>query len=244
MNQIIAHRGASAYAPENTLASFNQALKMGCRFIEFDVMLSADGLPFVFHDTTLKRTSNGRGDFGLVNADYIQSLSAGAWFSKRFKDEKIPSFSEVLVWLLENDVHANIEIKPYPGTESQTAVAVLTHLNRYWPLGKKFPLISSFSSDALVLCRNLSPEIPLGYLMDKWQDDCVKQARKLECYSIHISRRLATKARIQQLKAEGFFVYVYVVNSKQQALKLFELGVDAVFSDYPDLLGMANVSVL
>ena len=133
MNQIIGHRGASAYAPENTMASFRWAQFMGCHYIEFDVMLSADGHPFVFHDETLNRTTNGRGKFGMMSAEYIQSLDAGKWFSRQFINEKIPSLQTVLEWLLMSDVKANIEIKPYPGTTEQTTVAVLTHLNRYLP---------------------------------------------------------------------------------------------------------------
>ncbi len=240
MNQIIAHRGASAYAPENTLASFNKAWSMGARMVEFDVMLSADGEPFVFHDDNLRRTTNGCGEFGQMNADYIRSLDAGSWFSEQFAGEKIPSLLTALQWVLSRDIYANIEIKPYPGTTEQTTVAVLTHLNRYWPHGKPFPLVSSFERKALTLCRSLSPEIPLGFLMHEWQEDWLTEARKLSCYSIHLNAKIATKARVQAIKAEGYLVYVYTVNRQRLAHKLFGLGVDAVFSDYPDILGTVN----
>lgn len=236
MERIIGHRGASGYAPENTRAAFEKALALGCRYIEFDVMLSGDGEPFIFHDDNLKRTTNGYGEFGLVTADYLRSLDVGRWFSKKFKDEKIMSLQETLQWLLESDVHANIEIKPYPGTTEQTAIAVLTHINRYWPQDKKLPLVSSFNHDALALCRTISPEIPLGLLLDKWQDDWLQLARDLQCFSVHLSRRAATAARVAAIKQEGYMVYVYTVNRKRQAVKLLSWGVDAVFSDYPDLL--------
>ncbi len=236
MQPIISHRGASAYAPENTMAAFNKALSLGSRFIEFDVMLSADGHPFVFHDENLKRTTNGRGEFGLMASEYIQSLNAGQWFSTRFHLEKIPPLLTVLEWLLASNVQANIEIKPYPGKTKETTVAVLTHLTRYWPSDKKLPLISSFDREALALCRNLSPEIPLGLLIDSWQDDWLKHARALDCYSVHLSKRGLTQARVKAIKAEGYMVYVYTVNSQRQACKLISWGVDAVFSDYPDLL--------
>lgn len=240
MNQIIAHRGASAYAPENTMASFNKALSLGVRFVEFDVMLSADGCPFIFHDESLKRTTNGRGEFGLTNAETIQSLDAGSWFSSRFQDEKIPSLLATIEWLLASDVYANIEIKPYPGTTESTTVAVLTHLNRYWPMDKKLPIVSSFDKDALTLCRSLSPEMPLGFLLDRWEDDWLTQAKKLNAYSVHLSRAATTRARVRAIKAEGFKVFVYTVNSQRQARTLLNWGVDALFSDYPDLLGTMN----
>lgn len=240
MNQIIAHRGASAYAPENTIASFNKALSLGARFVEFDVMLSADGYPFIFHDESLKRTTNGRGKFGLTNAEAIQSLDAGAWFSTRFQDEKIPSLLTTIEWLLASDVYANIEIKPYPGTTESTTVAVLTHLNRYWPMDKQLPIVSSFDKEALTLCRSLSPEMPLGFLLDRWEEDWLTQAKKLNAYSVHLSREATTRKRVQAIKAEGFKVFVYTVNSQRQARTLLSWGVDALFSDYPDLLGIMN----
>ncbi|MDP1614271.1 MAG: glycerophosphodiester phosphodiesterase family protein, partial [Methylococcales bacterium] len=174
------------------------------------------------------------------NAEVIQSLDAGSWFAKRFSGEKIPSLLTIIDWLLVMDVQANLEIKPYPGTTEQTTVAVLTHLNRYWPVDKKLPLVSSFERDALTLCRSLSPEIPLGFLMHDWQEDWLQQAKKLDCYSVHLSFHIATRARILAMKAEGFLVFVYTVNREQQARTLFSWGVDAVFSDYPDLLGTAN----
>ena len=236
MGQLIGHRGAAAYAPENTFAAFNKAHALGCHFIEFDVMLSADGEAFVFHDEQLKRTTNGRGQFGLVTAEYLRSLDAGLWYSKQFRGEKIPLLHEVIQWLTVSEMHANIEIKPYPGHTEQTTIAVLTHINRYWPQDKKLPLVSSFDLNALNLCHSIAPEIPLGLLLDKWQDNWFQLASDLNCYSVHLSRRAATEKRVAAIKQHGYVVYVYTINKKRQATKLFNWGVDAVFSDYPDLL--------
>ena len=236
MERLIGHRGAAAYAPENTLAAFDKASALGCHFIEFDVMLSADGEPFVFHDEKLKRTTNGRGNFGLVTAEYIRSLDAGSWYSKQFRGEKIPSLQDAIEWLATSGVQANIEIKPYPGFTEQTTIAVLTHINRYWPQDKKLPLISSFDQSALTLCHQLAPEIPLGLLLDKWHENWLQLASDLQCFSIHLSKRAATASRVSAIKQQGYVVYVYTINRKRKAAKLFEWGVDAVFSDYPDLL--------
>lgn len=236
VEKIIGHRGASAYAPENTLSSFDKALTLGCHFIEFDVMCSADGEPFVIHDDNLKRTTNGRGDVGLVESSYLHSLDAGSWFSRQFKGEHIPHFKEVLKWLSFSGVQANIEIKPYPGTEEQTAVAVMSHIQRYWPQGKELPLVSSFSWDALVLCRSIAPEMPLGLLLHAWDEQWLQKAKQLDCFSIHFNRRVLTEERVKAIKAAGYVLCAYTVNRKRLANKLFSWGVDAVFSDYPDLL--------
>lgn len=236
IEKVIGHRGAAAYAPENTLASFNKALTLGCTYVEFDVMLSADGEPFVIHDETLKRTTNGRGKVGLVTAEYLQSLDAGRWFSRQYREEKIPHFREVVEWLNFTNVKANIEIKPYPGTTEPTTVAVLTHIHRYWTQGKPLPLVSSFDLAALTLCRSLAPEMPLGLLLDGWDKDWLQKARDLQCYSVHLNRRALTAERAKAIKDQGYLLLVYTVNRKRQANKLFGWGVDAVFSDYPDLL--------
>ena len=236
MKKIIGHRGASGYAPENTLAAFDKAHMLGCDFIEFDVMLSGDGEPFIFHDDTLKRTTNGRGDIGLVTADYLRSLDAGSWFSDAYREEKIPSLLEAIEWLTATGVNANIEIKPYPGRVEQTSIAVLKHIHDYWPKDKKLPLISSFDPSALILCRRLDPEIPMGLLCHQWHENCVRIASELRCFSIHLSRRAVTADRVHLIKQHGYEVYVYTVNRKRQAESLFKWGVDAVFSDYPDLL--------
>jgi glycerophosphoryl diester phosphodiesterase len=242
MNQVIAHRGASAYAPENTMAAFQKAFDLGARFVEFDVMLSVDGHPFIFHDDTLKRTTNGRGDFGKVTAEYIQSLDAGRWFSRRYAQEKVPSFLTVLEWLIANEaVQANIEIKPYPGTAEQTTMVVLTYLNRYWPADKPLPLVSCFDPDVLTLCRQLSPEMPLGLLMHKWQPDWLLMAKALDCKSVHLNYSTVTRARLEEIKIKGYLVYVYTINHRRRARRLLEMGVDAIFSDYPDLLGVEHV---
>lgn len=236
VDKIIGHRGASAYAPENTMAAFDKAMAMGCRCLEFDVMLSNDGEPFVFHDETLKRTTNGRGEIGKVTAEYLQSLDAGRWFASRFRGEKIPHFRDVLQWLTFSDMKANIEIKPYPGTTEQTTIAVLSHINRYWPQSKEMPLISSFDLAALTLCRSLSPEMPLGLLLEGWDKEWLVKAKALQCYSIHFNKRALTEERVKQVKEQGYNVLAYTVNRRRQAKKLLYWGVDAVFSDYPDLL--------
>ncbi len=236
VERVIAHRGASAYAPENTLAAFDKALALGSRFIEFDVMCSADGVPFIIHDDSLKRTTTGKGEVGKVDAAYLESLDAGSWFSKQFKGQKIPSFKDVLKWLTFSQVQANIEIKPFPGAEEQTTTAVLSELHRYWPHEKPLPLISSFSWDVLNLCRSIAPEMPLGLLLHHWEDEWLQKAKQLECYSININRRILTEARAKAIKNEGYVLCSYTVNRKRLANKLFSWGVDAVFSDYPDLL--------
>lgn len=233
--RLIAHRGASAYAPENTLTAFKKAVAMGLRSIEFDVMLSKDGEPFIFHDETLERTTNGQGEFGHVASDYVRTLDAGSWFSKVFIGEPVPPLNTVLTWLAQNEIHANLEIKPFPGCTQETTLATLQSIHRCWPHHDERLLISSFDIDALRLCRQFEPEMRLGLLLDKWQEDSLLCAKDLNCVSIHLNRKIATQARVTHLKNLGFLVYAYTVNRKREALRLLSWGVDALFTNYPDL---------
>lgn len=235
-HRVIAHRGASAYAPENTFSAFDKALALGSSMIEFDVMLSQDGEAFVFHDESLIRTTNGRGEFNEVSAQELQKLDAGSWFSRHFSGEKIPLFTDVLKWLTFTNMQANIEIKPYPGTAEKTTINVLTQINRYWPNKKPLPLISSFDLTVLTLCHDLAPEMPLGLLLDSWEEDWLDKAKKLDCFSMHFNKNVLTESRIKEVKTQNYDLYVYTVNRKKHAQHLLSWGVDAVFSDYPDLL--------
>jgi glycerophosphoryl diester phosphodiesterase len=236
LDKVIGHRGACAYTPENTIVSFEKAKSLNCRIIEFDVKCSIDGEPFIFHDESLKRTTNGAGDLSLVDAQYIKTLDAGSWFSRAFKGEPVPHLKDVLDWLSTSNMQANIEIKPFKGRVEQTTTVVLSYIHQYWPHDKDLPLVSSFEWDALVLCRSIAPEMPLGLLLHEWDSNWLKKAKRLGCYSIHFNRKILTAARVKEVKEQGYVVCSYTVNRKRLANKLFSWGVDAVFSDYPDLL--------
>lgn len=234
--KIISHRGASAYAPENTLAAFNKALELGSHYIEFDVMLSKDEEPFVFHDLFLDRTTNGHGEFAATEANDLNNLDAGQWFSSDFYSEKIPHFQKVLEWLNHHPVQANIELKPSPGTTEQTAIIVAEHLKKHWSPEKPLPLISSFDYIALKLFKKLVPECPLGLLIHTWEPNWKILAEEIKATSININKWILTKTRVKAIKDAGYLVLAYTVNRKKQAEKLLHWGVDAIFSDYPDLL--------
>jgi len=236
ISPLIAHRGASAYAPENTMAAFDKAFAMGAQMVEFDVLLSQDGIPFVIHDENLRRTTSGRGLINEKEADYLRSLDAGKWFSRKFKGERIPELSEVLKWCKLSGVRANIELKPCKGTEETTAFRVMEVVLRHCVDQELLPLISSFDWKVLHLCRSVAPEQPLGLLMHEWKDNWLSEARALDVFSVHVNRKILSRERVAQIKEEGYRLAVYTVNRVRQANKLFRWGVDAIFSDYPDLL--------
>jgi glycerophosphoryl diester phosphodiesterase len=233
---LIAHRGASLDAPENTMAAFNQAYQMGARAIEFDVMMCADGGLFVFHDDRLERTSNGTGHFCSATSDEIRKLDAGSWFSARFVGEKIPALSEVLQWFITHQVQANIELKPFPGCAKATTEAFLICLKQHWPLDIPQPLVSCFDQEALRICARERPDLPLGVLFHRWNKNWLNMTQAVRAVSVHLNQYIATRKRIKLIQEAGYPVCIYTVNSKRRAARFLAWGANSLLSDYPHLM--------
>tara|TARA_B110000879_G_C10962780_1_gene428243 strand:- start:44 stop:763 length:720 start_codon:yes stop_codon:yes gene_type:complete len=233
--KLIAHRGASAHAPENTIAAFKQAKFMGAVMVEFDVALTSDTIPVVLHDENIKRTSNGKGLVNTFTFEELQQFDAGRWFSKKFIGEQIPSFQSVLEFLDAYDLSANVEIKPVGCTEAETVAAVMSNINQFWSEDNTPLLISSFNYKVLEMVRSFSPEQPIGLLMDKWDEDWQGKVDNLNCFSVHMNQRHITQPRIDALKESNVKIMSYTVNRLSKAKKLLAMGVDGVFSDYADL---------
>ena len=226
---FIAHRGANNVAPENTISAFKQAFAEGAKWVEFDVMLTACGEAVVFHDDTLERTTNGSGlVIDHTYAELVQ-LDAGSWFSPAFKGERIPLFRDVLTLLKSLPLCANIEIKPYPGTENQTVEKVLSDFRAVWP--EASPLFSSFSMPALQHLRLLAPDVNIGVLIHEWFSGWQEYCVTLNCASVNLNHEIITPEYIQQIHALGVPILAYTVNSKALAKHLMQMGVDAFFTD-------------
>lgn len=232
---VIAHRGASAYAPENTMAAFVKAAQLGIKWVEFDVMQSADGVPFIFHDESLERTTNANGDPSKLQFHSLRALDAGRWFHSRFSGEKIPSLQQMIDFLINTNMSANVEIKAMHNQEQPLIKQVLNEFSRS-QLGVVTPriLFSSFSLDALKLLRQYSPNCYLGMLLHEWEADWQALAVALNCVSIHVNQEIMTPDAAQQIKSMGKALLCYTVNDPKRAEELFSWGVDAVFSDNPD----------
>lgn len=226
---VIAHRGASALAPENTMASFLKAKQLGLTWVEFDVTLATCGEVVVFHDEELSRTSNGIGKLTDQPYRYLKTLDAGSWFSPEFKEEKIPTLQEVLSFLSENNMAANIEIKPFPGCEDLVVKRVLEVIQK----NKEITiLISSFSYRILELMRKQVPQIDIQWLMDEWQEDWKKQSEALNVIAMGVNQLVLDQNRVMKIKKNSqLSLFSYTVNDFSRARELFFWGVDAIYSD-------------
>ena len=231
---VIAHRGVSAYAPENTMSAFTRAVQLGIHWVEFDVLLAACGTPIIFHDETLDRTSNGRGSIGVYPYSYLKALDAGAWFDPSYSGEGIPSLAQVAAFLAETGLRANVEIKPLPGQDEQTVLATLRVLKSYFPQDSTDILFSSFSIPTLKLLRAHAPRCYMGLLMHEWLNDWQQLATSLNCVSVHVNNDILNAEKAAAIKSADKLLLSYTVNDIARAEELFSWGVDAVFSDYPD----------
>ena len=237
----VAHRGAGRLAPENTLAAFRIGASHGYRMFECDVKLSSDGVPFLLHDSVLKRTTNGQQQLGAsaVAGDHpwglLSQLDAGSWHSQAFAGEPLPSLQNIARYCLHNAYFLNIEIKPTPGRERQTGAVVAQHAARLWQHAATPPLLSSFHTEALEAARDAQPELPRALLLDTLWSGWLETALTLDCVAIVCNHALWDRASVTQAKSAGFRTLSYTVNDEGLAQRLLDLGIDGIITDRVDL---------
>ena len=231
---IVAHRGASADAPENTIAAIRLAAEQGAKAVEIDVSISADGIAYVHHDDTLERCTNGRGYLCAHSSEQLDAISAGVLFAD-YSTEPLPRLSDVLECIQELGMSLNLEIKPTPGLEEPTTTAVCQTVAQHWRHGTTL-LYSSFSREALVTAMELQPDTPRALIVCAIPDNWLEQLKTYDCSNLHFAAPLAQKETVQAIKSEGYGIYCFTVNDGYDANRLYEYGVDGVFSDCPGKL--------
>lgn len=243
--RVIGHRGAAGLAPENTVASFRKAAEVGVRWVEFDVHLSADGVPVVIHDDTVDRTTGGRGAVASLTLAELQALDAGAWFDPRFEGERVPTLEATVALLGKLGLGAVVEIKPSPGLAAATAEAAVRLLLRCWPDHLPPPMVSSFERAALERAHEVAPGIARALLVGRIRSGWEREVDRLGCAALHADQRRLDAATVATVTRAGLPLFAYTVNDPARAAALFEYGVAAVFSDRPDLLEpVANAASL
>ena len=231
---VIGHRGAAAYAPENTLEGILTAVEMGVKWVELDVKLSKDSVPVLFHDDDLDRTTNGHGPVAAMSFDDLRDLEAGSWFSDSFAGIRIPTLEEAIDVILEHDLGVNLEIKPCPGREKETAEAMLDVLARIWDEPGRL-LISSFSHVSLETSMEMAEEWARGLLLESEVPENWQQlAEYLNVTTVNIDGRTASRELVEDIIDLEKPVLAYTINDPQLARTLRQWGVDAVFTDDPD----------
>ncbi len=219
----IGHRGAAGYEPENTLRSFKKALELNVDMIEFDVYICKSGEVVIMHDDKIDRTTNGTGFVFDKTLAELKSLDAG-------KGEKIPTLEEALN-IINCKVPINIELR---GKHISKPVSDLieNYVNKKgWSYNNFF--VSSFNHSELKYFHQLNDKIKIGYLINL-PLFYINPAKKINAYSINPSLKYVNKKLVDNAHKNGFKVFVWTVNEKKDVEKMKILGVDGIFSDYPD----------
>ncbi len=237
--QVMGHRGAAAWAPENTLASIRKAAELGATWVEFDVMLTGDGRPVLFHDDNLKRLTGL--DALMAETPYakVRRLDAGRWFAPEFSSERIPTLEAALDLVWQLGMTPNIEIKPTPGRDVETAQAALEVAARCWRRRRPLPMISSFSRMSLAVACVLRPAWPRALIAHKIPVDWQLALTALDCSSFHLNSKCLNWEFVAQVKSAGFKIAAFTINQKQHARDLIGCDVDCLITDAPDRIAAA-----
>ena len=218
----IGHRGAMGHVSENTLASIRKALELGARYVEVDVY-HVDGHLVVFHDNRLERTTNGEGYLSGQSFEYLRSLDAG-------DGERIPTLEEVCREI-EGRACINIELKG-PDTAAPVAAFVGELIGKGW--NARSILVSSYNHRELLELKRLNPTIQRGALIEGLPVDDAKFAEVLGAFSVHNHAEFVDQRFIDDAHARNLNVYVYTVNHPDEIARMHQMGVDGVFTNYPE----------
>jgi len=229
--RIFAHRGGGSLAPENTLVAIRLGQSLGFRAHEFDVKLSKDAVSMLLHDSTLERTTTGKGRAADFTWADLLKLDAGAWHSETFRGEHLASFEDAAKALRSKGTMANVEIKPTPGFERDTGLQVAREAEAFWQGADVAPLLSSFSFEALMAAKESAPSLPRGWLAKELTPEDWERLEQLEAVSFHTDHKKLDPAAIPKLKDRHYRVMVYTVNDVATAKRLFDAGVDGIFTD-------------
>jgi glycerophosphoryl diester phosphodiesterase len=235
---VIAHRGASAYYPENTMPAFKAAVEMNADMIELDVLLSKDNVPIVFHDKYLDKKSNGQGLLSDHTLSELKKLDAGSWFHEKFKGVQIPTLQEVLEFT-SGKIALNIEIKTEAvSAENNTIEKSVIDLVERYNLENEV-MISSFDYRAIERVKSLNPKIQTALLYERQQSygrEPVDLVKDYKVDAFNFSANECAANWLSQLNTHQIPFFIYTVNDPGMMKSLIEKGAKGIFTDKPDVL--------
>ncbi|HTS11070.1 MAG TPA: glycerophosphodiester phosphodiesterase family protein [Candidatus Limnocylindrales bacterium] len=229
---VIAHRGASGHAPENTISAFERAVQLGAGFIETDLHLTRDARFVAIHDRTLDRTTNGRGavrDFTLAE---LRELDAGKWFDREFMGEKIPTLEEVLDFSRKHDVVFYLEVK-YDAAWGMHH-ALVAELQNAEAAART--VIISFDPGTLAAIHKVDPSLMLGLLAERPGSDSTKSALEVGARLLCPAASIVTSSLVNRAHESDLRVAAWTVNSVEEMNAMMAAGIDGIITDFPDRL--------
>lgn len=236
---VIAHRGSSGRAPENTLAAFEMALEQGSDMIECDVRLTKDEEVVVFHDRTLDRTTNGKGPVEERTLEDLKRLDAGSWFSSKFKGERIPTLSEVLR-LLHSRAYLNIELKSESIRRREFAPLqerVLQTLRDHYAQRRIF--LGSFNHHLVRAIKERNPQLMTAVIYKATRDFPFLPSRlvsRAKADAFVCGRWWLRRGLLKDVRNHQIPFFVYTVNNEHDVEKMLRLKIDGVITNFPDIV--------
>lgn len=231
--KVIAHRGASYYRPENTMAAFDLAFEQGADGIETDLHLSKDGVPVLIHDATVDRVGNKKGAVNRFTYQELKEIDVGSWFDSKYKNERIISLSDFLEWNKDKRLLLNLELKAgktaYPSFEQKVYDEVIKHDML------KEVFISSFNLDMLKTVRDINESITVAALSSKYSQDLLKTCQDLHFNGVHLNYKSINKDVVRQFHDKEMYVATYTVNDPHNMEKCMRDNCDMLITDRPDL---------
>jgi glycerophosphoryl diester phosphodiesterase len=235
---IFGHRGASAYAPMNTIPAFELAQQQGADAVELDVHLSKDGTLIVFHDFMVDSHTDGKGEIAELTIEELKSLDAGSWLSAKFAGTEIPTLDEVFE-AVGKKLLVNVEIKSLSmrgdGTEEAVAACIERHAMQ------ERVIVSAFNAKVIKRFRPLLPNVPLGYLMspESMAGSTQVVVNPHSYDASHLHYEMVNETQMAWAREHGHIVNVWTVNEANRARQLAMLGVHGIITDTPDVLKQA-----
>ncbi len=207
---------------------------------ECDVKLSADGEPFLLHDSNLDRTTSGQGVAGERRWDELSKLDAGSWHSPPYAGEPLLRLEALARWLQANDLRVNLEIKPSPGQETLTGEVVAREAARWWTGQAVLPLLSSFSVEALRAAQKAGADLPRALLLETLRPTWLSEASELGCVAVVVHHPHWTGGAIALAHGAGLKALTYTVNDPDRADFLWAAGLDGLITDAVDVFDQTS----
>ena len=243
---IIGHRGASAVAPENTMAAFRKAIEVGADGIEFDVQLSRDGVPFVIHDETLQRTGQPSDYVSSLSAEELQLVNVGKWFRSRlgatddYSNETLPTLQQLLDHFSSGDALLYLELKCRP-EERLRIVPITCELLASYSIADHV-IVECFDLAVIQEVKRVAPHLKTAALFQPritrphlWSSSrrLIEEAREVAADEIALHYRLADDLTIESAQSAGFKIVVWTVDDPTWVIRARKLGIDALITNDP-----------
>jgi glycerophosphoryl diester phosphodiesterase len=240
---IIGHRGASAVAPENTMAAFREALAVGADGIEFDVRLTRDGVPVVIHDSTLRRTGGLPRRVAELTWDEISKVDVGSWFGKSFANETVPSLAELFRLFQSNNSTLYLEMKSDAVADQRPLAEACVRAIEEHSLQERV-VVECFQLPAIKILKEFNPEIKTVALFEPSftnpsvlsDQRIINQAIEVGAAALALHHRLARKSLVEKAKAAGLHVAVWTVDDPAWIDRAQAIGIDALITNDPEAM--------